>query len=349
MLAIGLMSGTSLDGVDASLVDTDGELKFDPIANFYLPYSADFQNKLKQVINTHLNWFDVEIELTHYHNLAINELVKISNVSRETIELIGFAQQTIYHQPKSFITWQIGNPHLLKALCNIKVISEFRKSDVALGGEGAPLVPIFHQCLLQHTEKPASIINIGGVANITYVDDGELIAFDCGPGNALIDDAMLKYFGLPFDENGKCATRGRTNQQILAKLLTDEFFEISYPKSIDRNHFGQVHQLLADLSPEDKIATLTAFTAESIIESIKLLPRNPKKIFLSGGGSHNKTMVDLLRKKLNISNLAEIGYDSNFIEAQAFAYLGVRRLKNLSSTFPYTTKAKQPTVIGSIF
>ena len=349
MLAIGLMSGTSLDGIDASLIETDGEQLFKSIENFYLPYSNDFQYKLRNVINTHQNWLDTEIELTKLHNIAISELIKKNNVPRETIYAIGFAQQTIFHDPNNLITWQIGNPHLLKSLANIQVVSEFRKSDVAWGGEGAPLVPIFHKCLVHALPKPVAIINIGGVANVTYIDDHDLIAFDCGPGNALINDVVLKYCGYPFDKNGEIAKKGTVDKKILNQLLDDKFFATAYPKSIDRNHFEYIQPLIVHLSPIDQIATLTAFSAKAIIESIRLLPKKPKQIFLAGGGTYNKTMVRYLKEKLPINNIAQLALDADFVEAQAFAYLAIRRLKGLPATFSSTTKVKNPTVIGTIF
>jgi anhydro-N-acetylmuramic acid kinase len=343
-LSIGLMSGTSLDGVDCSIIETDGENYFEPIDNLYFPYHVEFQIKLRKLLDNYDNWLLIEKELTVYHADCVKEILKKANLSRK-VDIIGFHGQTILHDPQQSITWQIGNPHLLAKLTGINVISDFRRRDLANGGQGAPLMPIFHKCLAQK-ESNVAILNIGGVSNITYITNNIMIAFDTGPGNSLINDAMVKHYNKQFDDAGKIGLSGIVNYSILDQLLDDEFFKKSPPKSLDRNYFVKYSKMFEKLKPEDMIATLTRFTVESINLGLKLLPNMPDKIYICGGGSRNITMMNWLQSS---GKALDFKFPADFIEAQGFAYLAVRFLKFLPSSFPNTTLVNQETLSGVLF
>lgn len=360
MLAIGLMSGTSCDGVDAAFIETDGISINKFIAEYHLPYPAELQQSLSALMRTHSNWLELENQLTYHHAEAVKTLLHGLGSTKpyKTIKnlVIGFHGQTIYHAPDRGICWQIGNPHLLAHLTGIDVVSDFRRRDVAKGGQGAPLVPIFHQALARDHKLPVAIVNIGGVSNVTYIGkQNKLLGYDLGPGNALINDAMMLHYNKPYDEDGIIAKSGRMDLVIVEQLMSDPFFMKIPPKSLDRNHFAQVTRLLKGHNKEDIIATLTAFTAESIAKGFDaglLEDQSPEVLYLCGGGGKNKTMVEFLQDRMpqtKISHVEELGLKSDYIEAQAFAFLAVRCLKGLPSTFPSTTGASNPTVAGAYF
>ncbi|RYE06084.1 MAG: anhydro-N-acetylmuramic acid kinase [Rickettsiaceae bacterium] len=362
ILAIGLMSGTSLDGIDAALIETDGNEYFRPIESLYYPYGAQFQDKLRQISATNQqNWLYVEKELTILHAQCVNSLIDKTGTTSDQIDIIGFHGQTIYHNAEQGISWQIGNPHLLAALTKINVVSDFRRRDVAAGGQGAPLVPIFHKCLLQKEVIPLAIINVGGVANITFIYKDDLLAFDTGPGNGLIDDAMNKYFDKSFDQDGSIAASGNIDYSMIDSMLEHDFFKQLPPKSLDRGNFNVFLALCQNLKSEDIVATLTHLTVLSIISGIKLLPVMPQKLFFCGGGSKNISIMNGIKKEIAkfkstadnqpetvIEDFKYFG-DVDFVEAQAFGYLAVRYLKNLASSFSMTTGVNQETLSGVLF
>lgn len=354
MLVLGLMSGTSLDGIDAAIIDTDGENHITQVAQLHKPYTEEFQRKLRNICelgnNSLHNLCALERQLTLHHAEVALELIKQSNIDKNKIKFIGFPGQTIYHAPDQGITWQIGNPYLLKALTGIGVIGDFRRSDVALSGQGAPLVPIFHKAIVQNQKYwPVAVLNIGGVANVTYIDKECLISFDTGPGNALINDMMIHYYNKPYDDGGVVAKTGIIEQKFIDQMLQDSYFTQVAPKSLDRNHF-QYLNFPSNTLPQNIIATLTSFTVQSIIKSFELLPKQPAAVYVCGGGIKNHAIMDQLKAKLpSIMDVEILGFDHNFIEAQAFAYLTARRVRNLPSTFPSTTGVLKPSVIGTIF
>ncbi|RTK92346.1 MAG: anhydro-N-acetylmuramic acid kinase [Rickettsiales bacterium] len=355
---IGLMSGTSFDGVDASLVRTDGRDNFFCIANLYIPYPKKLSEALHELSRQITPFLRIEKELTEFHIKAVLEILKIGEFKAEAIKAIGFHGQTLLHDPQNQTIWQIGNPHLLSKQTGIDVVYDFRRADMALGGQGAPLVPIFHQMITKDYEIPVVVINIGGVANLTYIDKNQqqLIAFDTGPGNGLIDDACRKYYNQNYDDEGKIAAIGKVDNQIVNDFLQQEYFKLNYPKSLDRNIFKSVLDVLKNHSPEDIIATLTDITASSIVKAVELLPNHPQKIFICGGGSKNKQMIKLLKGKLayrkiqcSIENISIIkGFDANYVESQAFAYLAARFFQNIASAFPSTTNASRENICGCL-
>lgn len=273
MLAIGLMSGTSLDGIDVSLIRTNGDDELELVADYHRPYEVEFQEELRNVLKSSRPWWKVERKLTQLHADAV-KYVMDKERQHGRVEIIGFHGQTVSHQPNERFTWQLGDSSLLASLVGCDVVGDFRRRDIAYGGQGAPLVPVYHRALVEQSrfvEKPVLIVNIGGVANFTYVGENELIAFDCGPGNALIDDMCAKLKGLQFDEHGKIALQGHVNERLVEEYLMDEFFDLSPPKSLDRNHFchltsGRIEEM-SDV--DDQIATISYFTVASIIYSIK--------------------------------------------------------------------------------
>jgi anhydro-N-acetylmuramic acid kinase len=372
MRAIGLMSGTSLDGIDCSLIETDGEGVINPVADLYLPYTAKFQETLRRLLDDFSNWLEIERQLTDYHAECVNKIIAKAGIKPQDIDAIGFHGQTMYHNPQKAVTWQIGNPHQLAAATSVKVVGDFRRRDIAQGGTGAPLLPIFHQAITSKCDLPVAVLNIGGVSSITYIDNNQLIAFDPGPGNALINDAMFKYYNKTYDDKGKIAATGQVNKSIVAKLLEQPYFSAPLPKSLDRNellkschpeldsgsNMREIPKQVRDdgnLRPQDIVATLTSFTVDAIIKGIRLLPRSPKIIYVCGGGAKNDTIIHRLAAKLRqyygskIMNIGALGLDPDFIESQGFAYLAVRYLKGLNSSFPSTTGAQQDSPAGVLF
>ncbi len=372
MLAIGLMSGTSFDGIDAAIIDTDGNSYYKPIAQLNQPYPAEFQARLRNIWNLGQGWLEVEKDLTQYHAEAVLTLLEKAKLSNKDIKIVGFHGQTIYHNVRSHhaeqnITWQIGNPHLLAKLIGIDVVSDFRRRDIACGGQGAPLVPIFHQCIAAQnlpTTTASIFLNIGGVANITFTNpkESQLIAFDTGPGNALINDAMLKYYNLPYDDQGIIASKGIVQAEIVQQVLSLEFFKKLPPKALDRNDFAIEH-LFAGLEAENIIATLTSITARSIAAGIDLViskvasPHLQTNLYICGGGAKNLTLVKWLKdslaglgqKRVEVYNISYLGIDPDFVEAEAFAYLAARYLQSLPSSFPTTTGVSSPTIAGVLY
>ena len=326
-LYIGFMSGTSCDGVDASLIETDGKDFFKPIYNIAVSYDLDTRNQLQELFIHSVPFLGIEKRLTEFHIQAGNKLLSESGYSANEIKAIGFHGQTVFHKPDEGLTWQIGNPHMLASALGIDIVYDFRRRDVAYGGQGAPLIPIFHKLLAKDHELPSMIVNIGGVANLTYIDEKNLIAFDTGPGNALIDDMMMRHYGMSYDDQGKIASSGNVDKMFINKVLSGEYYNLSYPKSLDRNSFMFLLKELEDKKPEDIVANLTYLTSAVIMHSISLLPNIPKQIFICGGGAKNIQMLQWLEqflkdqnidcKLLDISQLANV--NSDYVESQGFA------------------------------
>ncbi len=346
MLALGLMSGTSCDGIDAAIIETDGHKVTKFICELHIPYDPLFSQKLLDVMNGKMDRNYVEHELSELHCEIIDKIIKTYSIKPD---VIGFHGQTIFHDPLKGISIQIGNPHMIAARAGIDVVADFRRRDMAMGGQGAPLIPIFHKAIMQDYDFPLAIVNIGGVSNATYINGDELLGYDLGPGNAYINDAVMKFFGKIYDEDGQIAASGKVNEEFVDDFMSNPYFEIPAPKSLDRNHFKLRDMTL--LSPQDAIATLTMITAKSIAKGLSNLEL--QKIFICGGGVHNKTMMkhiaDLAPKGVEVTSLASLGFKTDFIEAQGFAFLAARRLKNLPSTFPSTTGVSQATFSGVIF
>jgi len=348
---IGLMSGTSLDGVDAAWVQTDGIAiqAFGP--SITLPYDADLRRDLRQILDLapalpadDPRLLDAERRLTEAHVLAVRRLDMPA-------DLIGFHGQTILHQPDRRRTWQIGDAALLAEQTGLPVAYDFRSADVASGGQGAPLVPVYHAALAHDLPKPVALLNIGGVANVTWIGaDGAMLAFDTGPGNGPLDDWAERHTGQRFDRDGALASAGQVAQAVLDRLLSHAYFAQTPPKSLDRLDFAAALAAsgVADLSPADGAATLAAFTVQAVAAAA--FPAAPVRWLICGGGRHNPVLMHGLRGALGVPVEAVdgLGWDGDALEAQCFGFLAARVAAGLPLSFPGTTGAPHPLHGGRI-
>ena len=352
VLALGLMSGTSMDGIDAALLWTDGDKVVEPRGRLSVAYDPDLRAALRRTVALAemLPGVDtVERAMTLAHAGAVDTLLKQAEIAPEDVRVIGFHGQTILHRPEAGITWQIGDGALLAVASEIDVVSDFRAADVAAGGEGAPLVPVYHAALAADEARPVAILNIGGVANVTWIGPaGELIAFDTGPGNAMVDDWCLQHTGEPLDADGRLAASGAINATALAALLDNPYFGRRPPKSLDRNAFRP--SPVAALSPADGAATLAAFTAQAVARAAAHFPAPARRWLVCGGGRHNPYMMGVLAATLKqpVAPVEAAAWDGDALEAQAFAYLAVRSLRGMALTFPATTGVSKPLTGGRL-
>jgi len=344
---IGLMSGTSLDGVDAAWIDTDGETVQRFGRAITLPYAAELRRDLRacldraQSLDAADPWLpDVQARLTQAHADAVAAL-------GETAALIGFHGQTILHDPANRRTWQIGDAAALARATGVPVAYDFRSADVAAGGQGAPLAPIFHAALAASLPKPLAVLNIGGVANLTRIGD-TLTACDTGPGCALLDDFVHARTGQTMDADGALAAAGTPDERILQALLADPYFARPAPKSLDRQHFAHALHAVAQLSTEDGAATLAAFTARVVAASP--LASDALQLLVTGGGRHNPAIMRALAASLpmRVAPVEVQGWDGDAIEAQCFAYLAVRVMHRLPLSFAGTTGVPAPHTGGRL-
>lgn len=353
---IGLMSGTSMDGVDAALLRGDGEGRIETGPAVTVPYDDAFRARLRGVLGGAGDIQGVERELTGRHVLAVRQLMARAGLRPGDVALIGFHGQTILHAPERRRTWQIGDGALLAAETGIDVVCDFRSADVAAGGQGAPLVPLFHAALAAALEKPLAVLNIGGVANVTWIGAGtdgdgnpRLLAFDTGPGNAPIDDWALRHTGAAVDRDGALARAGRVDAAVLSRLLSNPYFAATPPKSLDRDAF--------DLSPvnplgaADGAATLTAFAAQAVALGARHFPAAPRRWIVTGGGRRNPALLEALRDRLAapVDTAESVGWDGDALEAQAFAHLALRSVRGLPLSLPTTTGVNRPMTGGKLF
>ena len=347
MLAVGLMSGTSMDGIDAALIETDGAGHSRAIAFRGETYSEQARGRLRDAMELALAFdhprANPEIAaaaelVTRSHILAVRKLLVDARVSPNEIGVIGFHGQTIAHRPDRGWTWQIGSGEAMAQALGVPVVSDFRSADVAAGGQGAPLLPVYHRALVADLEKPVAVLNLGGVGNLTYVGEGDtLIAFDTGPANALVDDWMLAETGRRYDENGALAATGRVEETVLGAMLDNDWFDQPPPKSLDRADFTT--QPARGLSAADGATTLTAFTAITVSYGLRLLPARPKRLIVAGGGRHNGTLMAMLAEACGVrpEPIEALGWNGDATEAEGFAYMAVRSLRGLPISFPGTT------------
>jgi len=356
MKVIGLMSGTSLDGVDAAMIETDGEAIVRPGPGLTVPYDEATRDLLRAALATARGMTkeesvpqsirDAERRLTEIHAEAVARLVAQAGRA----ELIGFHGQTILHRPEQGWTWQIGDGALLARLTGTDVVNDFRSADVAAGGQGAPLMPLYHAALAAGSALPGPlvVVNIGGVAQVTYMDGELVLAFDTGPGNAPIDDWMLRHTGQAVDRGGALARRGRVDPDALAAMLAHPWFDRDPPKSLDRLDFGM--EAVANLAPADGAATLAAFTAAAIDRAAEHFPARPRTWIISGGGRHNDFLMDQLRLRLtgNVLKAEGARWDGDRLEAEGFAWLAARARRGLPLSLPTTTGVAAP-MTGGVF
>ena len=364
VLAVGLMSGTSQDGVDVALVDTDGEkiAQLGPTA--CRPYTGDERRLLRRATEAAADLSErnerpeivaeAERVINDAHAEAVETFLTANALSPVNITAIGFHGQTLLHRPERAFTLQVGNGRTLATRLGIPVVYDFRAADVAAGGQGAPLAPVFHRALVRQLQRdpPIAVLNLGGVANLTYIDGDELIACDTGPGNALLDDFLRQRTGDPLDTDGRKAAAGKVDEARVEDLLRHPFFALPPPKSLDRNEFrGWTDEALSGMGIEDGAATLTALTAAAAARIIAHLPRPPANWIVAGGGARNPTLMGMLTERLKparVDTAHAVGWSIDSLEAQAFAYLAVRSLRGLPITFPETTGAPCPMTGGVV-
>ncbi len=353
ILALGLMSGTSLDGVDAALIRTDGATVSERGGCLTLPYPPDLRGRLRAVLGGVGAVAAVEREVTLFHAEAVGQLLRQAQLPAAAVAVVGFHGHTILHRPKERRSWQIGDGALLAERVGIPVVNDFRSADVAAGGQGAPFVPIFHAALAAGLERPLAVLNLGGVANITWIGENDsLLAFDTGPGNALIDDWALHHTGQPVDAEGRLASAGLVQRAALEAFLAHPYFAQQPPKSLDRDDFRQLaHRLTEGLSAANGAATLTAFTVAAVERAMPHLPGAPRRWLVCGGGRHNPRIMAGLREVLPapVAAVEAVGWDGDALEAQAFAFLAVRSLKGLPLSWPGTTGVAGPQCGGRLF
>ncbi|UAK26333.1 anhydro-N-acetylmuramic acid kinase [Sphingomonas nostoxanthinifaciens] len=352
VLAIGLMSGTSLDGIDAALIETDGRDHVRPLAFHGAAYADADRALLAEAARLALTMprpgaepviARAEARLTALHAVAVDALLAQAGRSADEIAVIGFHGQTIAHRPDRGWTWQIGDGARLAEATGIAVVNDLRSADVAAGGQGAPLLPVYHRALCASLPRPIAVLNLGGVGNVTWIGEGdELIAFDTGPANGLIDDWVAQANGARFDAGGALAAQGRVDATILDAMLDNPWFDLPPPKSLDRGDFdlGPVRGLAA----ADGAATLTRFTAETVALALRLLPEPARRLIVAGGGRHNPTLMAMLADACGLpaEPIEAIGWNGDATEAEGFAYMAVRTLAGLPISFPGTTGAPHP-------
>lgn len=362
--AIGLMSGTSMDGIDAALIRTDGKSIVQRGAMGFYPYDTKTQNLLKKALEDAKQiksrtdktgaLQEAEHEVTKLHIEAVEMFLKENNLKPSDIDLLGFHGQTVLHRPDEALTVQLGNGDALAQATGIDVVYDMRANDMLNGGQGAPLVPVYHKALTEslpdqmHVKMPVVFVNIGGISNITYIGE-ELIAFDTGPGNALIDQWVEAQLKIPYDDGGKIAAKGRINDALVEQYLCSDYFNKALPKSLDRNDF--LPPKSGSISVEDGARTLAYISAAAILKSVDHLPHNPKLWIICGGGRLNPhIMSDLkdLASKQNaqVIKAEEAGFDGDAMEAECWGYLAVRSFEGFSITFPKTTGCKEPVTGG---
>ncbi|MDA9710040.1 anhydro-N-acetylmuramic acid kinase [Candidatus Pelagibacter sp.] len=369
---LGLMSGTSMDGVDLSLIRTDGSDYYEQISDGFYRFSNELFEKLIFLRESIKNTKDlqkksnlitnIENKFTLFNAQIINDFLKNKNL---TPDIIGFHGQTIYHKPNDKISKQIGNADLLSQLTKCTVVNNFRQQDLDNDGQGAPLTPIFHYLISKYINKkkkldyPINIMNIGGITNVTTILNNkniekEIFAYDIGPGNCLIDEWVRNNSKKKFDDDGSFASSGQVNQLILNQAI-DNFEISSIEESMDLNDFDI--SFSKGLTLEDGCATLNEFTAYLISEGLKKINQinkiDVKNLIICGGGRKNSFLIQNIfkymnNKMINIKNIDEFQLNGDFIESQAFAYLAVKRLLNLPITFPNTTRCKTPSIGGQI-
>ncbi len=357
---IGLMSGTSLDGVDAAWIETDGERikAFGPAATLY--YEEPLRRDLRALLDAAPRLAADDKEVARLAAVIADRHAEAVTLLGHGADLIGFHGQTIFHDPSQRRTWQIGDAARLAHKTRLPVAYDFRSADVAAGGEGAPLAPLFHAALAADMPKPLLVVNIGGVANITWLGreglgreglsaEGAIFACDSGPGNGPLDDWVRQHTGAAFDADGALAQSGAVDQKRLAALLEDPYFARPAPKSLDRLHFSaRIADVMAGAPAANGAATLAAFTAAAIARSP--MPEPPLRVLVGGGGRHNPAIMAGLRVAfpVPVEPVEAVGWDGDALEAQCFGYLAVRVLRGLPLSLPSTTGVPAPCPGGKI-
>lgn len=352
MRALGLMSGTSVDGVDVALIDTDGERVSSFGPTLTVPYPDEVRRLIRAAFAAEQpndTTAAAERAVTQTHVAATRLWSSTHGVSLDSLDVAGFHGQTITHRPEKRFTWQIGDGARLAHKLGIRVINDLRGADVAAGGQGAPLVPVFHAALVHELPRPIAVVNIGGVANVTWIGEGDsLLAFDTGPGNGPIDDWCARRAGQRFDRDGALAASGKVDRVRLERWAEHRYFARKPPKSLDRGDFND--RWADGLSVADGAATLTRATARAIALAARHFPQAAKQWIVTGGGARNPSLLEAIAAETGTSVVpaSTLGWDGDALEAQAFAFLAVRSLRGLPLTFPTTTGAPRPLCGGRL-
>ena len=354
--AIGVISGTSMDGVDVALIRSDGGRQVEPGPGATFPYPEAIARELRAIVASPERAVGPLVELertvTGAHVEAVRKFLDQFGIDPGSVAVVGLHGQTVLHRPREHFTRQLGDGALAAAKLGIDVVSDFRSADVAAGGEGAPLVPLYHAAISADLDRPLMILNWGGVGNVTYLArDGGVVAFDTGPANALIDDFLLRRRGLAFDADGALAASGRARAELVEKFIADPYFDRPAPKSLDRNHFHGMVGALDTLGDADGAATLAAFTIEATAAALRHVAEPPKRWLVCGGGRRNLTLMRSLAARLGVrvDPIESIGYDGDVVEAQCFAYLALRARRGWPLSLPTTTGAPWPITGGVLW
>lgn len=360
-LFIGLMSGTSLDGVDAALVEFNDNQQLRVLYTHFLSYPSSLRTEILALQHPTENELETTAlmanTLARLYADAVSGLLNEADIKAESITAIGCHGQTIRHRPELGFTLQIGNAALLTELTGITVVSDFRSRDIAAGGQGAPLVPAFHKAVFADSKFSRAIINIGGIANITYLaHSGETFGFDSGPGNMLLDAWIKQHLDLDFDANGDWASSGTIIRPLLATMLEDTYFSLLPPKSTGRDLFNNKwlnnHLSNKNYQPNDVARTLVALTAHSIHNALEQHCGTVDEVYLCGGGAKNSLLVlqlKFLLGDIKLSNIDELGIGTDWAEAVAFAWLAKQCLHQETANLPGVTGARGPRILGAIY
>jgi anhydro-N-acetylmuramic acid kinase len=355
LLVLGLMSGTSRDGVDAALLLTDGEHLIEPRGFLTLPYTPDTQSLITEACTRALSLpapgpdpliDQLSTHLADLHALAVQRLCAATATPLDTVALIGFHGHTIAHRPSHGWTWQTGDAQRLARLTTRPVIHDFRSADVAAGGQGAPLAPGYHRARLGASAHATGILNLGGVGNLTWFHEHRWGSFDTGPANALVDDWVAANDKGSYDHDGQLAASGSIQQSVLTSMLDLPWFDQPPPKSLDRTDFDIAPA--RGLNPADGAATLTAFTAETVRLALGHVPPLAR-LFVTGGGRHNSTLMAMIAERTGLPTtpVETLGWNGDALEAEAFAWLAVRSMLGLPLSWPETTGVPEPLTGGS--
>jgi anhydro-N-acetylmuramic acid kinase len=353
--AIGVISGTSMDGIDVALIRSDGEMRVEPGPGTTCPYPEPLGHALRAVAasagDAEKPQIELERQVTDAHVASVERFLDKFAVARESIAVAGLHGQTILHSPQAGLTRQLCDGARAAAALKIDVVCDFRSADVAAGGEGAPLAPIYHAAITARLGRPLMILNWGGVGNVTWLgSQGEIVAFDTGPANAMLDDFLIRRRGIAFDAEGELARSGRVDAPTLGRMMRHPYFDRPPPKSLDRNHFATLAAEIEGLSDADGAATLSAFTVEATAAAVRHIPDAPQRWIVSGGGRRNTFLMQRLAERLGVAVEAveSIGFDGDVLEAQCFAYLALRSRRGAPLSFPTTTGVPTPTT-GGVF
>ncbi|HEY8382047.1 MAG TPA: anhydro-N-acetylmuramic acid kinase [Microvirga sp.] len=347
--AIGVISGTSMDGIDVSLVSTDGDTVVKPGPGQTYPYPLALRQELLDLITdpsrAQVDPLErLDREVTEAHLGAIRQFMSEFGVAPGTVDLVGLHGQTVYHRPEIRFTRQLGLGRRVADALRIDTVDKFRHADVASGGEGAPFVPLYHRALASGLDQPLMVLNLGGVGNVTYIDGATVIAFDTGPASAILDDFVLRRRGISFDEDGALAASGTPDAALVKAFMDNPYFDRPAPKSLDRQDFHARAKGVEALSDADGAATLAEFTVQSTLAALRHVPGSPRRWLVTGGGRRNGHFMRRLAQELGVpvEPVESVGWNGDFLEAQAFGYLAVRSTRGLPLSLPTTTGVPEP-------